>query len=155
MMKKIHFLFSFWLLIIQAFDAESATTIEITPTSKIVLNIAPLDELNGNINVAVFAEKVAWLSTSIYAHTWTVSQANCHITKCVLEIEQLDYGTYGIALYHDVNSNHELDRNFLGMPTESYGFSNNVTGVLGTPPEWGEAVVTVDSQLTELVIQLR
>jgi uncharacterized protein (DUF2141 family) len=37
-------------------------------------------------------------------------------------------GTYAVKLYQDVNSNGELDRNFLGIPKEPYGFSNGVDG---------------------------
>ena len=33
-------------------------------------------------------------------------------------------GTYAVAIYHDVNSNHRLDIGMFG-PTEAYGFSNN------------------------------
>lgn len=32
---------------------------------------------------------------------------------------------YAVAVYHDANADHELDRNTLGMPTEGYGFSND------------------------------
>ena len=34
-------------------------------------------------------------------------------------------GTYAIKLHIDENENGELDTNFLGIPKEQYGFSNN------------------------------
>ncbi len=34
-------------------------------------------------------------------------------------------GIYGISIFHDENENAILDKNFLGMPIEGYGFSNN------------------------------
>ena len=34
-------------------------------------------------------------------------------------------GTYAISIFHDENSNKELDKNFFGVPSEGYGFSNN------------------------------
>ena len=34
-------------------------------------------------------------------------------------------GTYAIGVYIDENENEKLDTNFLGMPKEQYGFSNN------------------------------
>ena len=45
---------------------------------------------------------------------------------------------YAIAVYHDENTNRKLDKNFLGMPTEKYGFSNQARGVFG-PPSFAEA----------------
>ena len=34
-------------------------------------------------------------------------------------------GTYAIGVYIDENDNEKLDTNFLGIPKEQYGFSNN------------------------------
>ena len=36
----------------------------------------------------------------------------------------LKFGTYAIAIFHDLNSNGELDKNVLGIPAEPYAFSN-------------------------------
>ncbi len=35
-------------------------------------------------------------------------------------------GTYAVAVIHDENKNDKLDTNFLGIPNEGYGFSNNI-----------------------------
>lgn len=40
--------------------------------------------------------------------------------------EDVHPGTYAIALFIDVNGNGKLDKNFMGIPREKYGFSNNV-----------------------------
>jgi len=40
-----------------------------------------------------------------------------------LDIAGLPYGTYALALFHDINNNGELDRNFFGIPSEPYAFS--------------------------------
>ncbi len=46
-----------------------------------------------------------------------------------LHIDQRSFdippGTYAIKLHIDENENGELDTNFLGIPKEQYGFSNN------------------------------
>jgi uncharacterized protein (DUF2141 family) len=38
----------------------------------------------------------------------------------------LPVGKYAIALFLDENGNGKIDKNFLGIPTEFYGISNNV-----------------------------
>ena len=48
-------------------------------------------------------------------------------------------GRYAVAVYHDANSNRVFDRNFIGIPTEGYGFSNGAFGSFGTPPEFEAA----------------
>lgn len=42
-------------------------------------------------------------------------------------------GIYAVAIYHDANRNGRIDRNFIGLPAEAYGFSNNPRGLLGLP----------------------
>jgi len=40
-------------------------------------------------------------------------------------------GTYAVSAFHDENSNGKLDRNFMGIPREGVGASNNAKGHLG------------------------
>jgi uncharacterized protein (DUF2141 family) len=42
-------------------------------------------------------------------------------------------GFYAISVYHDEDDNHHLDKNFLGLPTEGGGFSNNPRLRFGWP----------------------
>ncbi len=51
-------------------------------------------------------------------------------------------GRYAAAAFHDENDNGRLDKNFLGMPTEPYWFSNNAEGFLG-PPNFDEAAMAL------------
>lgn len=63
-----------------------------------------------------------------------------------VEIATLDIGEiYAIAVFHDENDNKYLDKNFLGMPEEKYGFSNGARGTFG-PPYFKEASFKVSSQ---------
>ena len=38
-----------------------------------------------------------------------------------------------MATYHDQNNNGILDSNFLGIPKEAFGFSNDARGIVGAP----------------------
>jgi uncharacterized protein (DUF2141 family) len=62
--------------------------------------------------------------------------------KSAVVLTNLDPGPYAIILFHDENGNGKLDKNALGVPTEPYGFSNNVLGFLG-PPAYEKAVMQV------------
>src|SRR5688572_2803911 len=63
--------------------------------------------------------------------------------KSAVVLTNLDPGRYAIILFHDENGNGKLDKNGLGVPTEPYGFSNNVQGFLG-PPAFEEAIMEVN-----------
>ncbi len=47
-------------------------------------------------------------------------------------------GAYAISVFHDENSNGKLDTNFLGIPREGVGASNNPKGHFG-PPKFNDA----------------
>lgn len=63
-------------------------------------------------------------------------------------------GTYAIALYHDENGNKEFDKNFIGIPTEGFGFSNNPKVYFGLP-DHSEAAFAVGSEPIELEIKVQ
>lgn len=42
-----------------------------------------------------------------------------------LVFEDVAPGRYGLLVLHDANGNGRMDSNFLGIPSEGYGFSNN------------------------------
>jgi len=64
-------------------------------------------------------------------------------------------GTYAVAVMHDENGNQKLDSNFLGVPTEGYGVSNNKTYAL-SEPRWEESRFDlVADETRQLTIQLR
>ena len=54
-------------------------------------------------------------------------------------------GTYAVAIYHDENGNKKFDKNFIGLPTEGFGFSNNPKIFFG-PPDHDEAAFEVGSE---------
>ena len=64
-------------------------------------------------------------------------------------------GTYAVAVVHDENSNQTMDSNFLGVPTEGYGVSNNRTYAL-SEPRWDESRFELAAgEHRQLTIQLR
>jgi len=46
---------------------------------------------------------------------------------------ELAPGEWAVALTQDLNNNDKLDKNFLGIPTEPFAFSNNIKPRLAAP----------------------
>ena len=57
---------------------------------------------------------------------------------CLWRLDGLAPGDYAVKVYHDVDDSRALEVNFLGVPTEPYGFSNGARGSFG-PPSWRQA----------------
>jgi uncharacterized protein (DUF2141 family) len=75
-------------------------------------------------------------------------------TQARCDFEDIPPGTYALAVIHDENSNGKLDTNWLGIPTEGYGFSNDVKALLGAP-SFAAASFAYDGRNLELTIRLQ
>jgi uncharacterized protein (DUF2141 family) len=53
--------------------------------------------------------------------------------KCILVITELKPGKYAFKYFHDENNDEKINTNFMGIPKEGYGFSNNAKGTFGPP----------------------
>ena len=56
---------------------------------------------------------------------------------------ELPAGQYAVGIFHDVNLNNKMDNNFLGLPKEQYGFSNNARALFG-PPSFEDAAFELE-----------
>lgn len=74
--------------------------------------------------------------------------------EAVFIFEDLSSGEYAVAALHDENGNGKLDTNFLGIPIEGGGASNNPEPRMG-PPLYENARFLLKDEPLELEVQLR
>jgi uncharacterized protein (DUF2141 family) len=53
--------------------------------------------------------------------------------ETVIVLKNLTPGTYAIEAYQDTNSNDKMDKSWIGLPLEPYGFSRDAKPVLSKP----------------------
>lgn len=70
-----------------------------------------------------------------------------------LRLSELKGGIYALSVIHDENENDKLDTNFLGIPKEDFGFSNNPKVFFG-PPGFNRASFDL-FQDREVVIEMK
>lgn len=66
-----------------------------------------------------------------------------------VEWKNISGKTGAIALFQDLNNNQRLDKNFIGLPVEPYGFSNNPKLLFGPP---GFQKCAVDLTIKDFII---
>lgn len=115
------------------------------------LTIADIPKEEGEIRIAVFNSKKDYQSKENPAFAIVITVDSKSITWSETG---LPFGEYAIAVYHDKNENGELDTNFLGIPKEAYGFSNNARGKFG-PASWKDAKFEVNSQTVSHTINIK
>ena len=114
----------------------------------IQLEITGIKNNTGFIQIAVFKSDTDF-DKDIFSYVIAVPASS----EVSVSIPNLDIGKYAIAVYHDENKNQKLDKNFVGIPKEGYGFSNNAVGKLG-PPKFSETSFSLDTQLKKLSIRM-
>lgn len=62
---------------------------------------------------------------------------------------------YSIAILHDENDDQKMNTNFIGLPKEGYGFSNNVMGTFGPPSLSKASFYFTANESKELTIRTR
>lgn len=117
-------------------------------STKLTIRVQGIKNKKGTINIAIYKSDADFNQENFSYVSKTPADSNGIVT-----FDKIDYGNYGIAVYHDENENQKLDRNFIGMPKEGYGFSNNVKGKMG-PPAFKDTSVPMNQAETSLSIQL-
>ena len=93
-----------------------------------------------------FPEEIEHASATTYA---TIQEGGA-----MARFDQLEPGTYAITVYHDRNDNGRFDKNWLGMPREAWGVSNNVRPRLRAP-RFDEAMLALEAGEQLVEIQVR
>jgi len=110
--------------------------------AELTINISDISSEKGHIMVALYAGEEAY---STGKSKWA-SKVKANNSEEAVTFSDLPDGEYAIQMFHDENDNQKLDFNMLGIPKESYGFSNNV-GRFGKP-EYKEASFKVKENTT-------
>lgn len=84
------------------------------------VRITGLENSDGQVLINVFASEAAYDAGDAIAQASVAANRN----GVAATFDALPAGTYAVIAFHDANANNDLDSNFLGMPTERYGFSN-------------------------------
>lgn len=119
-------------------------------TADLQINVVGLRSAQGEVHFALFNQPEAFPRGERLAGT-RVKVTAAAVTAV---FRGLPSGTYAVSLYHDENSNGRFDKNFLGLPQEGYGFSNDARPGFG-PPSFAQAAFTVDSDTTIITITVQ
>ncbi len=114
-----------------------------TPLS-IVVDLTP--NAHGNLGYLIFTSPAGFPGDRDKAlrHGFSCIPAEAKQMRITFDLPP---GTYAISLYEDLNGNHKLDHNWIGIPGEPVGVSNNPAAHFG-PPKFAESAfhLTADPQ---------
>ena len=98
----------------------------------------------GDVMVALYSDEKTYLDekAAVASH-----QVEARAGRVVVSFPDLADGRYAVTLYHDANGNGKLDKSWLGVPKEGYGFGNNARDRSGPAP-FSKAAVDVTGDTT-------
>ena len=110
------------------------------------------ENLNGKeIRVALYASAEGFPDKDDGARIakMAVPDSKLITNEATFRFADLSPGDYAVAAFADSNRNGRLDRNFLGIPTEPYGFSRDARRLMSAP-DFAEAAFRIgDTDATQ------
>jgi len=94
----------------------------------LAIEVSGIKHVKGKVGVCLVEKEDEFLGNCANYKEVVVTSKTATIT-----FNNLSAGSYAVTIHHDANQNGKLDTNFIGLPKERYGFSNNPSTRFGPP----------------------
>lgn len=120
--------------------------------SELVVNVENISSENGQIRAALFDSPEGFPDDVEQSR----EQRSAAVTgdSATLTFQDIPFGEYVLAVFHDKNNNGVLDKTDRGIPLEALGVSQNLKMKLG-PPKYERAVFEINELKSEINIDLK
>lgn len=108
-------------------EAQSAGTATLT------VHVTAARNTKGKIRAALFRSAEGFPNDASRAVQTRAADIDPQTSSAQIVFKELLQGVYAVSVFHDENMNGKLDKNFVGVPKEGYGASNNPRKKMGPP----------------------
>lgn len=113
--------------------------------------ITDIENNKGNIQIGLFNSEESYKGEKEKFKGAIIKVKN---NKAIWILKDIPYGNYAIKAFHDENSDDKMNTNFIGIPIEKYGFSNNPSILFGAP-SYSKTKFLINSVNTKIEIKLK
>ena len=113
-------------------------------TTTIQVDAEKIRSTTGMMACALFNVADGFPDVQAKSFQYVYVSINSGLANC--EFKDVAAGTYAVSVFHDENNNKKLDKNFVGMPLEGYGVSNNIRHMMSAP-EFKESSFQVNGEV--------
>jgi uncharacterized protein (DUF2141 family) len=119
--------------------------------AEIVVRVSGLSEPLGQVGCSLFAGTTGFpMDNTSARNLWLPAEAK----GVTCRFNDVTEGTYAVSIGHDLNGNKRVDTDFIGLPTEQWGVSNNARLTLRAP-RFEEASFKVAADAKDVVIDIK
>jgi uncharacterized protein (DUF2141 family) len=133
--KKIIFIMGFVMVNTVVFAQQNTLTV----------NITGINSTKGNVYVYLYTSEEGFPIEISKANN--IKKAEVFSNNVTVIFKNLKPGIYAVSVYQDIDANGKINKNFLGIPKEPVGVSNNAKGFMG-PPKYEDAKFNLNSNKT-------
>jgi len=116
------------------------------------VNILDIRNNEGVVACALF-ETSEGFPREFLRHAETIMIIKVRDTEARCNFQDIPEGRYALTVIHDEDMNGEMETNWLGIPKEGYGFSNDVTAGMSAP-SFEDASFVYDGRTLDMTISL-
>ncbi len=124
---------------------------QIQNNGRLRIKVEGIRNNNGLIGISIYNSSSGFpndQSKSLKTEFVTIKNNTVEIT-----VDSLTQGYYAISAFHDENSNRKMETNWIGIPKEGVGVSNNAKGSFG-PPKFNDAKFYFNKQEQTIILTL-
>lgn len=125
------------LLLTVAVQLSTPLKAQTTGTANLTVRVTGARNAKGKIRVALFRDRKGFPNDASQAVHTQAADIDPQTLSAQVVFTGLPAGVYAVSVFHDENMNEKLDKNFVGVPKEGYGASNNPKKKMG-PPNFDE-----------------
>jgi uncharacterized protein (DUF2141 family) len=103
-------------------------------TATLTIHVTGARNAKGKIRAALFQGAAGFPNDASQAIHTQGADIDPQTSSAEIAFPNLPPGIYAVSVFHDENMNEKLDKNFVGVPKEGYGASNNPKKRMGPPP---------------------
>ena len=150
-MRRYKRLFIIYYLMAKLFLLLFISAQSLKETGTVIVHMENFRNNEGAARIALFNQEKGFPQEYQLALAYGSSQIQDSVSQFIFK--DILYGDYAIGMFHDEDADGKLKSNFLGIPREGIGVSNNAKGSFG-PPKFDDCLFTVDKDTVELSIDL-
>ena len=123
-----------------------------TVDTSIRIDISNIRNLIGDVGCLLFNAPEGYPSN--HEKAYKIIHSPISSGGAVCEFKEIASGLYAVIVFHDENLNAHMDKNFMGIPKEGYGASNNIRPLMSAPAFSDASFMAPKGNATKLKIQM-